>query len=320
MTLGDIYELFIREGIQTDPRRPADIKRKLTDSHREYQKQERWQKKFFDKERFRNPYADTRILFGDPACEIRRILVGIDIEVGELLLAERMSQKGNPVDMVLAHHPEGLALAGLDDVMDLQTNVLADRGIRKDIACDLMDKRRKEVARRLHSANHTRAVDAAKLLKLPFMCCHTPSDNHAVRYLEKRIARERPRRLKNLIQLLLHEPEYAEAATHQAGPWLLIGKPDDRVGEVFVDMTGGTEGSKEVFARLSQVGIDTQLSMHLSEEHFNKIKDEHIKVVIAGHMPSDNLGMNLLLDKLEKKGKIEIIACSGFRRIKRSWG
>ena len=82
-------------------------------------------------------------------------------------------------------------------------------------------------------------------------------------------------------------------------------------------MTGGTEGSKDIFARLSQVGIQTLLGMHYSQEHFQKIKAEHIGVVNAGHIASDNLGMNLILDRLSKKEKFEIVECSGFRRVKR---
>ena len=69
----------------------------------------------------------------------------------------------------------------------------------------------------------------------------------------------------------------------------------------------GTEGSKDVFARLSQVGVQTLLGMHYSSEHFNKIKSEHINVVNAGHIASDNLGMNLILDQLVKKEKIDSI-------------
>jgi putative NIF3 family GTP cyclohydrolase 1 type 2 len=57
--------------------------------------------------------------------------------------------------------------------------------------------------------------------------------------------------------------------------------------------------------------------MHLSEEHFKKVKEKHINVVVAGHIASDNIGMNLLLDKIQQKGKLEIIGCSGFRRIER---
>ena len=39
--------------------------------------------------------------------------------------------------------------------------------------------------------------------------------------------------------------------------------------------------------------------MHLSEEHFAKVKENNINVVIAGHISSDNLGVKLLLDNIE---------------------
>jgi hypothetical protein len=57
--------------------------------------------------------------------------------------------------------------------------------------------------------------------------------------------------------------------------------------------------------------------MHLSEEHFKKAQPEHINVVIAGHIASDNLGLNLMLDELSKTEKLKITACSGFRRVER---
>jgi len=40
-------------------------------------------------------------------------------------------------------------------------------------------------------------------------------------------------------------------------------------------------------------------------------------VVIAGHISSDNLGINLMLDELQKKGSLKILDCSGFRRFSR---
>jgi hypothetical protein len=40
-------------------------------------------------------------------------------------------------------------------------------------------------------------------------------------------------------------------------------------------------------------------------------------VVIAGHISSDSLGVNLFLDELEKRG-IEIIPCSGLIRVSRN--
>ena len=68
---------------------------------------------------------------------------------------------------------------------------------------------------------------------------------------------------------------------------------------------------------MSQAGIGTVIAMHTSEEHRKEAEAAHINIVIAGHMSSDSLGMNLLMDDLEKQG-IEIVPCSGFTRFKRS--
>ena len=112
-------------------------------------------------------------------------------------------------------------------------------------------------------------------------------------------------------------PEYADGLKKNAGPRILIGEPNKDAGKVFVDMTGGTEGSKKVFGRLAQAGVGTIVAMHLSEEHFKHAKDEQLNVVIAGHIASDTLGLNLLLDEIEKAENLFVISCSGFIRIKR---
>ena len=317
MRLGEIYSFFVAQGIATDMRTRGEIRKKLSETKREFRKLNKLEKSLFDEDNFTNPYSDIRILNGDRKTQVKRILVGIDIEVGEMLLADRLSEKGKTIDLILAHHPEGKALAGLYDVMGLQAHLLQNIGLKPDIAKALMGQRIEEVARRLHAGNHNRAVDAAKLLGLPLMCCHTPSDNHVVRYLQNMMDARKPKTLQDVVHLLLREPEYRDAVVNKAGPKILLGKPQDKAGKIIVDMTGGTEGSKEIFARISQAGVDTVLCMHLSEEHFNKVKPEHIHVIVAGHIASDNLGMNLLLDKLQKKDSFEIVGCSGFKRVKR---
>jgi len=57
--------------------------------------------------------------------------------------------------------------------------------------------------------------------------------------------------------------------------------------------------------------------MHLSDEHRKKAEKHHLNVVIAGHISSDNVGINLMFDELQKKGKLKILPCSGFRRFNR---
>jgi len=84
-----------------------------------------------------------------------------------------------------------------------------------------------------------------------------------------------------------------------------------------VEMTGGTEGSKDAYDKMYKTGVRTLVSMHLSEEHFKKVKDADLNVVIAGHISSDTLGLNLLLDRIEKEEELKTINCSGFRRIRR---
>ena len=87
MKLGEIYELFIKKGLEKDPRTRAGLKRELARVKKEYSKLKPQDKKYFDKERLKQPYADTRILFGDKNKEIRTIMVGVDIDSSEILTA-----------------------------------------------------------------------------------------------------------------------------------------------------------------------------------------------------------------------------------------
>ena len=61
---------------------------------------------------------------------------------------------------------------------------------------------------------------------------------------------------------------------------------------------------------------DRDFYANLSEEHKKEAELANVNVVIAGHMSSDSLGVNLLMDELEKQG-IEIVPCSGFTRFSR---
>jgi len=103
----------------------------------------------------------------------------------------------------------------------------------------------------------------------------------------------------------------------QNGPKILLGSRDSRTGKVFVDMTGGTSGNKRSFEKLSQAGVGTVVTMHMSEEHRKEAKKHMLNVVIAGHIGSDNLGLNIILDEIENGEPLNIIECSGFKRIRR---
>jgi putative NIF3 family GTP cyclohydrolase 1 type 2 len=265
-------------------------------------------------------FPDSAVLFGRPDLEVKKIMVGIDIEVAELLLADRIRQREG-LDLVIAHHPEGKAYAGLHEVMRLQVDLLAQAGVAQKTAARLLKERMEEVQRRVLPQNHTRPVDAARLLNMPFMNMHTPADNHVYRYLESILKQRsgRPLLVEDVVKILNTIPEYRIAAKFNTGPRIILGNPKRPAGKILLEMTGGTEGSKDVFGKLYKAGVRTLVSMHLSEEHFKKVKDANLNVVIAGHISSDTLGLNLLIDNIEKFAKqdFEVVACSGFTRIKR---
>lgn len=317
MKLIDIYRYVISRGIAKDPRSPVEIRSELDKKRREYSKLKGIDRASFDKESLKNPYADTRILFGDPTKEITTIMVGIDMESSEILAADRLNERGASIDLVMAHHPEGGAWASLYDVMSMQAVVLRKFGIPMEVALDQLKERIDEVRRSLSPANHFRSVDMARLFNLPYMCAHTPADNHVQDYLQRIFDSKRPKKVKDVLSLLKAIPEYSEALKRNAGPKILIGSPEKPAGRVFVDMTGGTEGSKKIFSRLSQAGVGTIVAMHISEEHFKNAKDEHINIIVAGHIASDSLGLNLLLDGLGKKTPVRLIPSSGFIRVRR---
>lgn len=316
MRIGEFIEKAIKTGIEYDPRGLEEVKKELEKRKKDYESLKPEEKEYFDIETLHNPYSDSRLLWGDSEKEIKTILVGIDIEVGEILLADSLRQKGKNIDLILSHHPEGKAYANLYQVMRMQADILQRFGVPINVAEDLMEARIKEVERKLLPYNHTRAVDAARLLGIPFACLHTPADNMVATYLQRLFEDKKPYTIGDLIDILKEIPEYKEASRNGSGPKILIGSTQRKAGRIFVDMTGGTEGSKDIFQNITNSGINTIVAMHLSEEHRKEAEKHHLNVVIAGHISSDNLGMNLLLDKI-LSGDIEILECSGFKRIKR---
>lgn len=317
MKLVDIYNSIVNFGIKMDPRGRDKVRKELLRVKTEYDKLEKKDKEVYDTERLVHPYSDTRILFGKKDAEVKTILVGIDIDVGEILLADRLRGRGEDVDLLVSHHPSGMALASFFNVMYMQIDILNSIGVPVNIAESLMMERIKEVERKVSSINHMRSVDAARFLDIAFMTCHTPSDNCVATYLQDLIDKKKPGTIGDVIDILRDIPEYIEAARQNSPPKIIRGTASSKAGNVFVDMTGGTEGAKDMFKRLSYAGISTLVCMHLSEEHFKKAQEEHMNVIIAGHIASDNVGLNLMLDDLEKKDRFRILACSGFRRFSR---
>ncbi|MFW9911931.1 MAG: NGG1p interacting factor NIF3 [Candidatus Thorarchaeota archaeon] len=317
MKLGEIYRTIVDMGIKADPRGEERIKQILKNSTKKLDKLEGKKKELADKDVTWNPYTDCRLLYGDEDREITSVLGGIDIGTGEILLADRLGEKGTKIDLVLAHHPHGIGTSQLDYVMRLQPEQWAKLGVPIAQAESAMAKRLTEVHFLLKARNHTQVIDAAKLIDMPFLCAHTPADSLGYQFLTDFLKERDPQTLGDLVDVLLEIPEYQEAEKVGAGPEIIVGKPEGSVGEKFVFFTGGTSPGKESIQKLARAGVSTIVTMHMGEDLKKECETEGIYVVIAGHHSSDSIGMNLIMDELEKKG-IKSYGCSGFFRYKRS--
>jgi len=317
MKLKTLYREIVKKGIEQDVRKPRQIEALLKAKKKELEGLDKTRKEYFDRDALFNPFSDSRILYGDPDSNVKSMIVGIDVEGSELLLADRLKAKGKKIDLVVSHHPQGVAYAQFYEVMDLQVDVFNKEGVSLSVSENLLNSRKMQVARRVSAANHAKAVDIAQLLDINFLCMHTPCDNCSYQYLGKSIEKSKPKTLGKIIDLLYTIPEYIDAAKGNNPPKIIVGGKNSRCHNIHLEFTGGTEGPKGIYKELAAKGVDTIVAMHQSEEHFKKCRELNINVILASHIASDNLGVNIMLDYLEKKEKFKIYQFSGFRRIKR---
>ena len=317
MTLQQIYDLGIEMAKKADPRGEKAVDDCLKRAKKDYEGLSAKKKEFFDKESLTNPYYDSRILFGEPKTQVKRILAGIDADASEVLLTDRLREKGEKIDLLLSHHPSGHAYAGLHEVMEMQAEMFAQSGVSINVAHALIQERQGVVQRKISPANHNQAVDTARLLNVPLMALHTICDNLGNKFMQDYLASKTFHTVGEVFEHVCEIPEFVESTKGKAGPFIASGSESSRAGKITVGFTGGTNVSKELYMELSKAGVGTLVEMHVSEDTLEELRKLHINVIDMGHIAADSLGMNLFLDELEKRG-IKVIPCSGLIRVRRT--
>lgn len=316
LSVKQIFDLGLKMAVAADPRGSKGVAKHLARVKKDYGDLKPSDREYFDNERLTNPYPDSLIHIDDGKT-VKRVMAGIDISSAEILLASQLNERGKKIDAVISHHPEGKALANLHEVMQMSVAVYENFGVPVHIAEKIFEERVKEVGRGIHPINHFQAIDTAKLLGINFLSTHTITDNLVDEFIRDLLAKKKPETVGEIIEMLLEVPEYKYAKRYGAGPRIIAGAPNHSAGRVMVEMTGGTNPSNKVYQQLSHYGISTVLGMHMRDEAMKQATESHMNVIIAGHMSSDSLGMNLFLDELEKKG-IEIVPCAGLIRVSRN--
>ncbi|MCY4436444.1 MAG: hypothetical protein OXE05_03830 [Chloroflexi bacterium] len=321
MTLRELYETAIEIGLEVDPRGREALDRQLAQRREEYAALPDWRKPYYDQERFNNPYGDVRIVNGPQDTELATILMGINIGTQELLLADNLRDGGTRIDAVVAHHTNGIGVPAdtlIYDTVPYLVDLLADAGVDR---ADAEPHIQAMMADRWQYAEdfNRNGIDMAQLLGFPLACIHTPADFHHGQGVRGAIEAANAATVGNVVEALLALPEFQGAARIGAIPRIMAGDAEQPVGRIFHQDGGGWMFPAEVIPLLREVGVGTFVTIGCPSEHQKIAEELGMGWVRMPHGACDNVGLNLLLDKVEQRlGPLNVIACSYFERVKRN--
>ena len=252
---------------------------------------------------------DSGIVY-DNEKEVKRVLAGIDMDTTMLMIAKQLG-----FDCVAQHHPAGIINPGTGDLFGRDhMKKLMECGVPINHAQKLAyanDAKRKQG---MHSRNRTQMRDVAKLLDISDVAFHTPADMLAERTTQAKmdaLMERNPRcTVQDVIDELMTIREYQDALEGQQ-PEVWVGSKNSFAGRIYVEMYGVGAPSLDEYIACSNAGVGTFVTMHATPEIIKGMR-EHNKsnLIVAGHMASDSLGFNQILDAWEKAG-IEVVRISG---------
>ena len=242
---------------------------------------------------------------------LQRIMIGIDVAGAELLLARQMR-----VDGVIAHHPAGgSAVLDFPKVLVRGAELMAQAGVPGEIARQTLQPAIARAMLRAQAANHDHVPSIARLLGLPFLNVHLPLDEYGRRVMDDTIKHHlaglgREPLVGDVVSALRTIPEIRDAPTRVMVP---VGRLDQPAGRVVVFHGAGTNGGFSVAQTLFAHGVGTVVYIHLAPEEAEKLRALPApsgNVVVSGHIASDLIGVNRLVQVLEERG-VEVLRMSG---------
>ena len=321
MTLRELYNTAIEIGREVDPRGREALDRQLEERRQEYAALPEWRKPYYDRERFNNPYGDVRIVNGPEDTELDTILLGINIWTQELLLADHLRSGGARVDAVISHHTNSIGVPAdtlIYDSVPYLVDLLASAGVARADAEPHVEAMMTE--RWLAAEDFNRiGRDTAELLGFPLACIHTPADFHHGIGVRGAIEAARASTVGDVVEALLALPEFQGAARIGAIPRILAGDAAQPAGRIFHQDGGGWLFPADVIPLLKEAGVGTFVTIGCSPAHQRQARELGMNWVRMPHGACDNVGLNLLLDKVEQRlGPLNVIPCNYFERIKRN--
>lgn len=234
--------------------------------------------------------------------KLRRVLVAIDVGIGELLLAQNLNCDG-----VIAHHPAG-GKAQLEGYKVFLRHIdqMRAAGVPANVAKDAVKNKYRVLDIQHHPENYDQTPSAAKKLGIPLISIHSPCDEIGRRMMVQAVkGLDKDATVRQLVSRIGEFPEFRGAETRIE---VRLGSPNRKAGKVAISHACYTNGGYDVAKAYFQHGISTLSYIHISEPDLTKLASESFaNLVVLGHIASDWLGINRFLSEIEKQG-VETIA------------
>ena len=219
---------------------------------------------------------------------IKKVLFGVDMDTAEILLAKELGY-----DCVVSHHPRNTHTDMLE-VLNDHMRKLEALGVPRNKTQKMLAERKGELSYGQHVSNSRRSESAAKLLGMPYMCIHTPTDviGEAIvqKHLDAKFTGKPETTLQDVVDALEELPEYKNSLRK---PVIRVGGKNDYAGKIYVLMSGLTGPGPKITKEYFEAGVGTLILMHIPESDVKAVKEQAIgNVIVAGHMSSDSIGIN----------------------------
>jgi putative NIF3 family GTP cyclohydrolase 1 type 2 len=241
-----------------------------------------------------------------PGDNIKKVLMGVDMDTAELLLAKQLGY-----DCVVSHHPKNTHPEMLD-VLNDHIFKLEKLGVPRNKSQKALGEQKDTLSYGQHVSNSRRSESAAQLLNMPYISLHTPADlvGEAIvqKFLDEKFADKPDTKLSDIVDALEGINEYKNSSRK---PVIRVGSKESYAGKIYVLMSGLTGPGAAILKAYFDAGVGTLVMMHIPEKDAKELKEHGIgNVVIAGHMSSDSLGMNKIAQKWQEQG-VEVTMMSG---------
>ncbi len=285
-TLNEAYSLFLERG------RQCDLKPKELSANEQY--------------------PDSGIIFcADASKSIRKIAAMIDCTPFDVFFAKEQG-----CDLILTHHPIGGTVAGLPATLLQQGDNMSSYGVDPLAVRGALETANEKLRRELSGSNFFREEQMARLVGIDIANIHTLADNAMVQVLKEKLEPLSDGTLGDALRVLDDIFEYHEAGARRNGPFIALGDTSSPLGCVALsEFIGGQESDPSMIRALAEVGIKTILCPHFSEEYFAMAKEMGLNLIYCGHLASDSIGMNVLINLLlERDSSIRVIPYGGLIR------